>query len=131
MTAHEPSSDVVSGDARREQRRRSPGHDERRHEPRHLFAGKEHGQPHGNGHPADLPPRHAEYEKLQHGGDASLNAIIRENPMLQFAVFQQINLGAVMIASAEVDPATGDLTDLRLVRIERAPPSNHRRRKAA
>jgi hypothetical protein len=55
------------------------------------------------------------YERLQQGlGDVSLRAILAENPMLRFAVMQEINQGSVAVVSLDIDPATGALADLRL-----------------
>lgn len=60
-------------------------------------------------------PAFPAYERLQQGqGDASLQTILAENPMLRFAVVQEINRGSVVVVDVDVDPASGVLTDLRL-----------------
>lgn len=54
-------------------------------------------------------PRHEEYDALQQGQMVSLNQIIRENPMMFFAVQQQINRGSVLITGFRQDEETGEI----------------------
>lgn len=62
----------------------------------------------------DFTPTHEEYDRLNNGEEASFNQIIKENPMMQFAVFQRINMGGVLVSGADIDPETGELRDIRL-----------------
>lgn len=70
---------------------------------------------------------HVEYDRLMNGEEASLNQILLENPMMQFAVFQHVNMGGVLVTGCEIDEETGELRDIRLIKTINGVNSNGRK----
>lgn len=76
----------------------------------------------------DMQATHVEYDRLMNGTETSLNQILLENPMLQFSVFQQINMGSVLVTGCDIDEETGLLRDIRLIKTVNGVTQNGRKR---